>query len=87
MTRKKEPTPSRRLSLADSIPSAIGPALTGSSHSFKYGKFALASGPAERIELRVGVGKECRGGIEFYYTPFLEEHHLAEVIDLRNINE
>ena len=87
MTRKGNQRHHRRLSLANPVPSVIGSALTGSSHSFEYGKFALASGLAERIELRVGVGKECRGGIEFHYTPFFEEHHLAEVINLRDINE
>jgi len=65
----------------------FGPALPGSGHSFEHGKFALASSPAERIELRVGVGKECNGAIEFHYTPFFEEHHLAEVIDVRDFTQ
>lgn len=62
----------------------FGPALFGPGHSFEHGKFTLASSPAERIELRVGVGKECSGAIEFYDTSFFEEHHLAEVIDVRD---
>jgi hypothetical protein len=58
----------------------FGTVLPGSRHSFEHRKFALSSSPTERIEFRVGVGKESSRAIEFHYAPCFKKHNLTEAI-------